>query len=65
MSSPPEYAFFSAAYAVKEWLKPKYAWPIHYGTIPQLKGTPEEYKKALGDSKTQMLVTQPGDKKTF
>lgn len=28
----------AAAYVTKEWLKPAFAIPIHYGTIPQLKG---------------------------
>ncbi|MEQ1659660.1 MAG: metal-dependent hydrolase, partial [Hylemonella sp.] len=37
-----------AAYAVKNYLKPKYALPIHYGTIPQLKGTTAEFSAALG-----------------
>jgi L-ascorbate metabolism protein UlaG (beta-lactamase superfamily) len=54
-----------AAFATREWLKPKYAWPFHYGTIPQLKGTPEEYKAALGDAKVELLVLQPGDKHAF
>lgn len=54
-----------AAFATRELLKPKYAIPIHYGTSPQLKGTPEEYIKALGDTSTKVLVMQPGDKKEF
>jgi L-ascorbate metabolism protein UlaG (beta-lactamase superfamily) len=54
-----------AAYATKELLKPKYAWPIHYGTIPQLKGTPEEYKTALGQTSVEVLALQPGDKHQF
>ena len=35
------------------------------GTIPQLKGTPEEYKAALGSAPVQMLTHQPGDKQSF
>ena len=54
-----------AAYATKEWLKPKFALPMHYGTIPQLKGTPAEYIKALGKSPTKVLAINPGDKVTF
>jgi L-ascorbate metabolism protein UlaG (beta-lactamase superfamily) len=54
-----------AAYATKELLKPKYAWPIHYGTIPQLKGTPEEFEKALGKTSIKVLALQPGDKHSF
>jgi len=54
-----------AAYATREWLKPKYAVPMHYGTIPQLKGTPEEYIKALGDSPVKVFPISPGDKLEF
>ena len=39
--------------------------PMHYGTIPVLKGTPEEYKKALGNTKTRVIVLQPGEKVEF
>ncbi len=53
-----------AAYAVREWLKPKYAIPMHYGTIPQLKGTPEEFIKA-GTGATKVIVMNPGDKVEF
>jgi L-ascorbate metabolism protein UlaG (beta-lactamase superfamily) len=54
-----------AAFATREWLKPKYAWPFHYGTIPQLKGTVEEYKAALGETKVELLALQPGEKRSF
>jgi L-ascorbate metabolism protein UlaG (beta-lactamase superfamily) len=39
-----------AAYATKEWLKPKFVIPMHYGTTPVLKGTPQEYVAALGQT---------------
>ncbi|MFV2058264.1 MAG: metal-dependent hydrolase, partial [Thiohalomonadales bacterium] len=39
-----------AAYATTELLKPHFAIPIHYGTFPVLKGTPAQYRHALGDS---------------
>ena len=54
-----------AAYATREWLHPKFAIPMHYGTIPQLKGTPEEYIAALGKTATKVMVINPGDKLTF
>jgi L-ascorbate metabolism protein UlaG (beta-lactamase superfamily) len=55
-----------AAFAVREWLKPKYAIPMHYGTIPQLKGTPKEFTDALGSgTSTQVIVMNPGDKVDF
>ena len=55
-----------AAYATKELLKPKFAIPIHYGTFPVLKGTPQEYMQALGDaSATKVFPINPGDKLTF
>ena len=54
-----------AAFATRNFLKPKFAIPIHYGTTAQLKGTPEEYIKALGDAPTRVLTMQPGDKLEF
>lgn len=54
-----------AAYATKEMLKPKMALPVHYGTNPFLRGTPAEYKAALGQTSTEVLEMNPGDKKTF
>jgi L-ascorbate metabolism protein UlaG (beta-lactamase superfamily) len=54
-----------AAYATKEMIKPKMAMPMHYGTNPFLKGTPAEYKAALGQTSTQVIDMNPGDKKAF
>jgi L-ascorbate metabolism protein UlaG (beta-lactamase superfamily) len=54
-----------AAYATKEMIKPKYAIPFHYATIPVLKGTPQEYQAALGQTTTQVFPISPGDKLTF
>lgn len=55
----------AAAMVTRDFLKPKFAIPIHYGTIPQLKGTPEEYIKALGTTSTKVMVMSPGDKVEF
>jgi L-ascorbate metabolism protein UlaG (beta-lactamase superfamily) len=38
---------------------------MHYGTFPPLKGTPEQFKQALGDFSTEVIVMQPGDKRNF
>ena len=54
-----------AAHATREMLKPKHAIPIHYGTFPVLKGTPQEYQSALGQTSTQVHPLSPGDKLTF
>jgi L-ascorbate metabolism protein UlaG (beta-lactamase superfamily) len=54
-----------AAYATREWLHPRYVIPIHYGTTPQLKGTPAEYVSALGSSRTKVMALNPGDKTAF
>jgi len=54
-----------AAYATKELIKPKMAWPMHYASNPMLKGTPAEFKAALGQTTVQMIDAKPGDKKTF
>ena len=54
-----------AAYATKEWLKPKFVIPMHYGTFPVLKGTPQEYMAALGQTSTKVFPINPGDKLDF
>jgi L-ascorbate metabolism protein UlaG (beta-lactamase superfamily) len=54
-----------AAYAVKELLKTKTVMPMHYGTFPPLKGTPEQFKQALGDFPTTVIVMTPGETKSF
>lgn len=54
-----------AAYATRHYLKPRHAIPMHYGTNPNLKGTPEEYVKALGKTATQVHVLQPGQEFVF
>jgi L-ascorbate metabolism protein UlaG (beta-lactamase superfamily) len=54
-----------AAVATRDFIKPKHAVPIHYGTFPVLKGTPEEYIKALGQTSIKIHAIQPGDKLTF
>lgn len=55
-----------AAMAVRDMIRPRYAIPIHYGTTPQLRGTPEEFTGALGNaSGVTVLVPQPGQKYDF
>jgi L-ascorbate metabolism protein UlaG (beta-lactamase superfamily) len=54
-----------AAYATREMLRPKYAIPVHYGTFPVLKGTPQEYQQNLGQTTTQVFPISPGDKVQF
>lgn len=54
-----------AAMATREWLHPRYVIPMHYGTTPQLKGTPAEYSAALGHSKIRVMAINPGDKLDF
>jgi L-ascorbate metabolism protein UlaG (beta-lactamase superfamily) len=54
-----------AAYAVREWLKPDYVLPIHYGTFPMLKGTPDQFRAALGKSATRVLALEPGESISF
>ena len=55
-----------AAYATREWLRPKAVIPMHYGANPLAKGTAEEYLRALGDSTaTKVLALKPGEKASF
>ncbi|MDB5890718.1 MAG: metal-dependent hydrolase [Polaromonas sp.] len=56
-----------AAMAMREMIRPRYVLPIHYGTTPQLRGTPAEFKQALGNAAgaPQMLSVNPGEKVDF
>lgn len=54
-----------AAYAVKELLKTKTVVPMHYGTFPPLKGTPAQFKAALGDYDGAVVVMEPGETRQF
>ena len=53
-----------AAQATREFIKPAFAIPMHYGTYPILAGRPEDYVKDVGDS-AKVIVLQPGEKATF
>ena len=50
-----------AAFAMGSLMRPKLVIPMHYGTYPVLKGTPEELIQALGDSPVQVKVMTPGE----
>jgi L-ascorbate metabolism protein UlaG (beta-lactamase superfamily) len=55
-----------AAMAVRDMIHPRYAIPIHYGTTPQLRGTPQELIQAMGNATApRILVPQPGEKYDF
>ena len=54
-----------AAHAVREWIKPRMAMPMHYGTNPLAKGTSAQFLEALGTTDTKVLVPKPGDKNEF
>jgi len=50
-----------AAFAIREWFKPAYVLPTHYGTFPMLKGTPEQFRAALKANRTRVLSLEPGE----
>jgi L-ascorbate metabolism protein UlaG (beta-lactamase superfamily) len=55
-----------AAMATRDLIKPRMAVPMHYGTNPQLAGTPAQFVDALGTSPTvKVLAMQPGDALAF
>ena len=54
-----------AAYAISQLLEVKTVVPMHYGTFPPLKGTPEQLKAALGDYPAEVIVMQPGEVRDF
>lgn len=54
-----------AAMAVRDLIKPRFAIPIHFGTTPQLAGTPAQFNAGLGNSGPRMLLLEPGQKVDF
>ncbi len=54
-----------AAYAMGSLMQPKMVIPMHYGTYPVLKGTPQEMIDALGDSSVKVKVMNPGESLTM
>ncbi len=54
-----------AAYALKNFIKPKQVIPIHYGTYPVINRTPAELKAALGNSPIEVLDVKPGQTVKF
>ena len=54
-----------AAFAVKELLKTPTVVPMHYGTFPPLKGTPEAFIAALGETTSEVVVMTPGETLEF
>ncbi|MCZ8292296.1 MAG: metal-dependent hydrolase [Hylemonella sp.] len=51
-----------AAYATREFIKPRFAIPMHYGTNPLNRGTPQQYMEALGQTTTKVIPLEPGEK---
>ena len=54
-----------AAFALREFIKPKQVIPIHWGTFPAINRTPAELKAALRDAPIEMLDVRPGQALTF
>jgi L-ascorbate metabolism protein UlaG (beta-lactamase superfamily) len=54
-----------AAMATREFLKPKFALPFHYGTFFMLRGTPQQYMTALGNAPVKVFPINPGEKLEF
>lgn len=54
-----------AAYAVRNLLKVSRIIPMHYGTFPPLKGTPQELKQQLAGYAAEVIVMEPGEKRNF
>ena len=52
-----------AAHAVHNLLKVKQVIPMHYGTFPPLKGTPDQLVRALGDYEGKVIAMKPGEKR--
>ena len=50
-----------AAFAMREYIKPKQVIAMHYGTFPVINRTPAEFKAALGSSPIKMIEAKPGE----
>jgi L-ascorbate metabolism protein UlaG (beta-lactamase superfamily) len=54
-----------AAFATREYLKPKFAIPMHYGSHPLHTGTPPKFIEALGNAPVKVFPLSPGEKAEF
>ena len=53
------------AIAVRDFIKPQFVIPMHYGTFPILAGRPEDFIKELGNAPMKVQVLQPGESAKF
>ena len=54
-----------AAFALREFIRPKQVIPMHYGTYPVINRTPAELKAALGNAPIKVLDVKPGEALKF
>lgn len=54
-----------AAFAMREYIKPKQVIPMHYGTFPVINRTPAELKAALGNAPIKVIEAKPGESLRF
>jgi L-ascorbate metabolism protein UlaG (beta-lactamase superfamily) len=54
-----------AAFAVREFIRPRYAIPMHYGANPLATGTPKEFIDALGTAPVKVVPLKPGEAVEF
>jgi len=54
-----------AAFAAREWIKPKMVMPIHYNSNPLAKGTLAEFEAAMKGSKIKVVPIAEGQTLEF
>lgn len=54
-----------AAFALKEFIRPKVAVPMHYGTFPAINRSPAELRAALGNAPIKVVELKPGEAMRF
>lgn len=54
-----------AAFALREYIRPKQVIPIHYGTYPVINRTPAELKAALGNAPIKLIDAKAGEALRF
>jgi len=54
-----------AAFAMREYIKPKQVIAMHYGTFPVINTTPAELRAALGNAPIKVIDVKPGEALRF
>jgi L-ascorbate metabolism protein UlaG (beta-lactamase superfamily) len=54
-----------AAFAMREWIRPKQVVAMHYGMNPQAYGTLPQFLQEMGSMADRVVPLKPGEKMEF